>query len=57
MVMPNHAKLFVIFLGLIFILAGITISILSEIFNIVPIGMGIIGIFLMLIPFTYGGKK
>lgn len=55
--MPNHAKLFVILLGLVFILAGIAISILSDIVNIVPIGMGIIGIFLMLIPFTYGGKK
>jgi len=57
MVMPNHAKLFVILLGFIFILVGIAISIFSEIVNIVPIGMGIIGIFLMLIPFTYGGKK
>jgi len=55
--MPNHAKLFVILLGFIFILVGIAISIFSEIVNIVPIGMGIIGIFLMLIPFTYGGKK
>ncbi|MEF8832040.1 MAG: hypothetical protein V5A66_00805 [Candidatus Thermoplasmatota archaeon] len=55
--MPTHAKLFVILLGFIFIIVGIGISMLSDIPNVVPIGMGIIGIFLMLTPFTYGGKK
>ncbi len=57
MLMPNYAKLFVILLGLLFIITGIGISMFSEIANVVPIGMGIIGIFLMLIPFTYVGKK
>jgi len=44
-------------LGFIFILIGIIISVSMEIVNVVPIGMGIVGIFLILIPFTYGGKK
>jgi len=56
MLMPNRAKLFVILLGFIFIMVGISISIFSEIPNVVPIAMGIVGIFLMLIPFTYTGK-
>jgi len=57
MLMPTYAKLFVMLLGFIFILAGIGISLFSGIANVVPVGMGIIGIFLILIPFTYGGKK
>jgi len=57
MLTPDSAKLFVVLLGFIFILVGIAISIFSELANVVPIGMGIVGIFLILIPFTYGGKK
>ncbi|MFW5945532.1 MAG: hypothetical protein ACOCSJ_02735 [Candidatus Natronoplasma sp.] len=57
MLTPDYAKLFVVLLGFIFILVGMAISIFSELANVVPIGMGIIGIFLILIPFTYGGKK
>ncbi len=57
MVKTGHAKSFVIILGLMFILGGIAISLIYDNLDVVSIGMGIIGIFLMLLPFTSVVKK
>ncbi len=52
MVRSSYAKLFVILLGTIFILAATGLSMIIEGPEIIFIGMGIIGIFLIILPFT-----
>ncbi len=57
MVMPRHVKFFVVLMGSIFILAGIALSVSTKLPNIIAIGMGIIGIFLLILPYTFVGRK
>lgn len=57
MVMPRHVKFFVVLMGSIFILSSIALSVATELPNIIAIGMGIIGIFLLILPYTFVGRK
>ncbi len=57
MILPAKAKLFIVILGVLFILSGIIISSIYEIQEVIPVGMGIIGLFLIILPFTYTQKK
>ena len=57
MLMPRSAKMFIVLLGFFFIVAAIGISLILDYPNVVPIGIGIVGIFLILLPFTYQGKR
>lgn len=46
------AALFIISLGVLFIIIGVTITVLFNIPTIMAIGIVLVGIFLILIPFT-----
>ncbi|MBS3816395.1 MAG: hypothetical protein KGY76_02400 [Candidatus Thermoplasmatota archaeon] len=55
--MPKLAKIFIILLGFVFIVIAIGISLVFNYLDLVSMGMGIIGIFLIILPFTYHKEK
>lgn len=57
MVMPAKVKIFTVILGILFISMGVIISTSFDIPEVIPVGMGIIGLFLMILPYTHVEKK
>lgn len=57
MLMPKSAKIFIVLLGFIFIITAIGVSLTFDYPNVVPIGISIVGLFLIILPFTYQGKR
>lgn len=53
MLRGNIAKFFVILLGLIFFVVAAGVSLTLDYPDVIPIGIGIVGIFLVILPFTY----
>lgn len=53
MLRDNFAIFFVILLGLVFFAVAVAVSVLFDYPNVVPVGIGIVGIFLIILPFTY----
>ncbi len=52
MIRNNLARFFIILLGFIFFVVAALVS-MTEVPDVIPIGIGIVGIFLIILPFTY----
>ncbi len=57
MVMPREVKFFIVAMGFLFIIVGIAVSLATNFPDIIPMGMGIVGIFLLILPYTYVREK
>ena len=50
--LTNVAKIFIVSLGILFILLGLVFSLLFNAPTVLTVGMGVVGIFLIFLPYT-----
>ncbi len=53
MLTDNLAKYFIVLLGFLFFAVAIVVSLVSDYPNVIPAGIGIVALFLIILPFTH----